>query len=358
MDVFQILVFSLGILTYLQIKMKKNISYKDILKLSIVLTIAFLTKFFSVFLIPIILIDSFLHDKKLFKYCFLSIIVSIVIISPYILFFMKFKLYNLVINIATTPFGSKLRYFDIFWNFGIFLGPFTAISTVWFLKENYKKTLFVSWLFIPLLTYLFFEDADARFAFILMPVYVIACGFLIEKIMKVKSREKRKLFVYIILTLIVGQLIYDIYVNYMDFVYPTDEFMKSAKTGGNVLIASEEPLFSGIYVVYGYFNNISGNVIRPCIPEMKMTKEFLNEWGVWYIIDQNNTINNILKNSLNLTVLKEKNVNGISFKLFRTNITNIVDCNFICILRGKVCKDQGFSRIEELINNVSYSFEK
>jgi hypothetical protein len=132
--------------------------------------------------------------------------------------------------------------------------------------------------------------------------------------------------------------------------YEIDEIIKSIKKDGNILILSELPVHSAIYMLYGNFNGVKGNFIRPCmLGQEEITRDILDNWGIRYIIDQNNTLTNKTITSLNLDLVKKVG-NGL-IKLFEYKVKNIVDCNFICLLNGKVCKEDGFSKILELINN-------
>ncbi len=135
-------------------------------------------------------------------------------------------------------------------------------------------------------------------------------------------------------------------------VHPINEVMSYIKDDGNVLILTESPVHSSSYILYGQLNNVSGNLMRPCILENKnLTEPFLDEWGVRYIIDQNNT----LKDTANFRIIYEKSYDAFRLRLFDTGIMKKVDCNFVCALRNKVCKNQGFSRVKELIESLSFS---
>jgi len=351
-DILQILMFSIVILYYLKLRDKKTISKTEILKLSILLALAFLTKYFSIFLPLIILLDSYFTNRKFFKYFLLSIILSLIIISPYVFFYIKFKFYKLLLGVATAPYWNQLVYFNIFSNFGLFLGPIVAISVIWFIWKNLKNPLILTWFFAPLCLFLLMKDCDPRFAFILMPIYAISCGFLFEKIQKINLKQKKNLFIGIFIILLLIQLLNDIIINYQNFNYPVNYLMKSISTNGSVLIMTEEPVYSSVYIFYGYINNVKGNIFRPCIIEKyKISKEFFDEWGIRYLIDQNNTITEKIEKSLDLKVIEDLESKNFSMRLFETNVKNLVDCNFVCTLQGKVCKGQGFSKILSLINN-------
>lgn len=141
-DIIQILTFTLALLYYLKLKNTKNISPGNIIIFSLLLALAFLSKFFSVFLPFIILIDSFFSKRKFFKYFLISLVLSLIFISPYLFLYVKLKLYKLALNVAETPFMSRWNYLDVFTNFGIFMGLFVAVSTIWFLYNNRKIPLY------------------------------------------------------------------------------------------------------------------------------------------------------------------------------------------------------------------------
>lgn len=189
-DILQILTFSAVIFYYLKLRNKNVVSKSEMLKLSILLALSFLTKYFSVFLPVIILCDSIIHNKRLLKYFLFSIILSLIIISPYLFLFIKFKFYKLLFKVATTPHFDKLVYFNIFLNFGIIIGAFVALSTIWFIWKNLKNPLIVIWFFAPLILFMIMKDCDPRFAFILMPIYAVSCGFMFQNIQKLHSKKR------------------------------------------------------------------------------------------------------------------------------------------------------------------------
>lgn len=359
MDGLQILTFSIVVFYYLNLKDKRTVSKSEILKLSILLALAFLTKYFSIFLPLIILCDSFFRNRRLFKYFLFSVILSLIIISPYLFFYVKFNFHKLLFKIGASPYLNHLVYFDIFLNFGVFIGFFIVFSVIWFIWKNLKNPLIVTWFFTPFILFFMIKGSSERYAFILMPIYALSCGFIFQKIQGVHSRQKKNLLIGLVLTLIGLQLVNNIYNNYQDFVYPIDNLMKPITKNGNILIMSEEPIYSSVYILYGYLNNVKGNLFRPCIIEKyKLSKEFLGEWGIQYLIDQNNTITKEMEKSLNLKIIKSLKVKDGSLWLFETNVKNSVDCNFVCSIQGKVCKGEGFRKILSLINSsTSSSFE-
>jgi hypothetical protein len=141
-----------------------------------------------------------------------------------------------------------------------------------------------------------------------------------------------------------AQFVSNVFNNYHTFVYPVDELTKMIQKDGNVLVLSENPVYSSVYMFYGRINHTKGNFIRPCILDKNsLTEDFLNEWGIKYMIDQNNTIDDETKSSLKLNLVEEKISENYQFRLFETEVNNKVDCNYVCRLEGKVCKDQGIT---------------
>ena len=357
-DTTQILLFSTALLYYVKIKKMKvqDIRTKNIVLLSILVSLSFLVKFYSIFLPIIILIDSFLKDKKFFKKIVISLILSGLIVSPYVFLYYKTNLYKMTFGKSLYEYSSNLVYFDVFLNFGIFLGLFVSISTAYFFYKNRKHYLFFIWLFIPLIVLLFLGNKSPRYAFILMPIYAMACGFTLSKIKEWSASKKRNLLIIIIIVLLVLQMSYNVYENSKDVIYPVDEVMKPIKKEGNILILSEDPVYSSIFTFYGRINQVPGNIIRPCFFwKNNLTKESLNDWDIRYIIDQENNISDELINSLNLQNLWEKTTENKTFRLFETmgNISK-VDCNFICVFNDKVCKDQSITDVIKLINKNVY----
>ncbi|MBS3052184.1 MAG: glycosyltransferase family 39 protein [Candidatus Aenigmarchaeota archaeon] len=349
-DIIQILVFSLTIFYYIKLKNKKSTNKIEYIKLGVLLAVSMLTKFFSFFLYPIIFLDSILSNKKLLKYIILAFVVSFIILSPYGFLVWKFKLYKLIVHIATTPFGSKLRYFDLNLNFGYILGPFVAISLIYFMLKNHKNYFYFIWLLIPMITFMLFADSDNRFAFLLMPIYIISSVYSIKELSN-KYKKYNKIIFLIFFALIFAQTVINIKNNYIKERYPVNEIMNITKTGGNVLILSENPIFSSIYVLYGRINNIEGNVIRPCIFwENNLSKKLLNDWGIEYIIDQKNNMN---KKELEIEKIFEGRANNEIFILYKNKKFNNIDCNYICILKGELCKNDGLNTVLELIKNIN-----
>jgi len=347
-DIIQILTFTLVLLYYLRLKKRSKFSIKNIIILSLLLAIAFMTKFFSVFLIFIILIDSFFSNRKFFKFYLLSLMISLILISPYLYLYVKFKLYKFALKVATDPFGYKWAYLDVFMNFGIFLGLFVGVSTIWFLYKNWKNSLITTWFFLPSIIFLISTHRDIRFAYILMPIYAISCGFLIKNIRGIKKWEN--ILLLIVISLLTLQFIFNISDNYHDFVYPVEEITK-ALGPGNVLILTDRPIYSSTYILYGQLHNISNIFIRPCLLEKNnLTRNFLEEWGIKYMIDHNDTIDRKMENNLNLSLITKKESKNYRIRLFETNVKKEVNCNYICRLEGKVCMGQGFEHLLSLID--------
>ena len=370
-DILQILTFSVVLWYYFKLRKTeiRNLHFKNLFILSILISLSLLTKFYSIFIPVIIILDSFIHDRKFFKKMFIAIFLSFLIISPYAYLYYKFHMYKLVIGKAEAPWESYFVYFDIFRNFGVFLGFFVAFSLVYFFYKNRKSIIFFIWYFIPLAVLLYLRNAESRYAFILMPIYAMSCGFsFIEITKKIRTRLKKNIFIIFIFSLIILQFIYDIYLSYptnYSYVYsqgskyPVDEIMKSVKKDGNILILSEHPVYSSVFMFYGRVNKVSGNMIRPCIITLaknNLTNDFLNEWGIRYIIDQKNVLNESLIKSLDLSIKVEMKVGGASLVLYEIQEeVKKTDCNFVCILMGKVCKNANFTEIIPLINNNIYT---
>jgi hypothetical protein len=361
-DVLQILTFSLALWYYFKLKKNKieNLHLNNLLILSVLISVSFLTKFYSIFIPIIILLDSFLYSKKFFKRVLLCLILSFLIISPYAYLYYKFGMFKLVIGKAVTPWESSLVFFDIFRNFGEFLGFFVVFSLVYFFYRNRRSYIFFIWFFIPLAVLLYLKNSDPRFAFILMPIYAMSCAFSFTEVEKMlKTRLKKNLLVILISLLLLLQIISNIYLNSQGPNYPVDEIMKSVKKDGNVLILSEDPVYSSVFMFYGRTNKISGNVIRSCVFfKNNLTSDFLHDWGIRYVIDQENILNETSTKSLNLSVNIERKVNGTSLILYEAQgEVNKIECNFVCILLGKVCENASFSEIIPLINKNIYTMK-
>lgn len=191
-----------------------------------------------------------------------------------------------------------------------------------------------------------------------MPIYAMSCGFTFIEIGKMlKKQWKRYALVLIVSSLIVLQIIHNSFTNSQGPNYPVDDIMKYAEKDGNVLILSEDPVYSSVFMVYGRIDRIPGNIIRSCIfLENELTIDFLHDWGIKYIIDQKNILNESSIKSLNLSIVVERGAGETSLVLYEVNgKINKTDCNFVCILLGKVCKNESFSEIIPLINENIYT---
>jgi hypothetical protein len=359
-DILQILTFSLVLWYYVKLKKKdvRNLNFKNLLILSVLISLSLLTKFYSIFIPIIILIDSFIYNKKFFKKIFFSLVLSFFMILPYAYLYFKFHMYELTLGKAITPWESSLVYFDFLANFGIFLGFFVIFSLIYFFYKNRKKYIFFIWFFIPLAVLVYLKNSDPRYAFILMPIYAMSCGFTFIELKKsLKSRLKKYILIGLVSCLIILQLVYNIYANLQKEYYPVDEIMKSIKKDGNVLLLSDDPVYSSIFIFYGRINKVPGNIIRPCVfSKSNLTSDFLQEWGIKYIIDQKNILNKTFIKELNLSIDLEKKVDKTSLTLFEVQgEVNKIDCNFVCIFLGKVCKNESFSEIAPLINKNIYT---
>jgi len=206
----------------------------------------------------------------------------------------------------------------------------------------------MSWFFIPLITFMFFNDHDMRFSYILIPIYVVSCGFSLLKIKNMKSKYKG-FIILIIFSLLLGQIFLNTQTYYKKFKYPVEDIVKSIENDGNVLILSETPVYSSAFIFYSRIHNVPGNIIRPCILlKENLDENTLRKWGVRYIIDQDDE--NELQ-GLNLKLIDGEESENYDFKLFETTIEEKVECNYICRLDGKLCKEDGFSGLINLIKS-------
>jgi len=358
-DILQILTFSCSLWYYFKIKKTKvnNLRFKNLIILSVLVAISLLTKFYSIFIPIIILLDSFFYDKKLFKKIFIALVISGILISPYAFFYYKYQMYKLVIGKAMSTWETSSVFFDVFRNFGMFLGLYVAFSLIYFFYKNRENYIFFVWFFIPLIVLLCLKNSDPRFAFILMPIYAMSCGFTFTKFEKMVKPKWKKVLILLISCLILLQITHNVFLNSQGPNYPVDEIMKPIKNDGNVLILTEDPVYSSVYMFYGRVNKVPGNIIRSCVFfTSNLTKEMLQEWGVKYVIDQKNVLTESSVASLNLKIILEKNINEDSLKLFEfQEDINKTDCNFVCILLGKVCKGMQFGDIISLINKNIYT---
>ncbi len=375
-DNLQILTFSLGLIYYFKIKGKRVISIGNVLILGIILTLAFLTKFFSLFLPLIILIDALFTKRNIIKYIVASGLISLLLISPYIYLYIKFGFYKLAANVALNPqivnveggfagffnfFGfeylnfhgtSKIDYFNFFKIFGIFIGPLVVISTFWYVWENRRNLFIVSWIVLPLILFLFFfVDVELRFLYVVMPLFSLACGTFIYKLIKRYSGKK---IIFLIAAIVISQIAVNVYIKFKEPLYPIEDVIKNVKHGGNVLIMQEMPLdrgvYSSVYVLYSRLIETDGKIIRPCILQTEsLSEKFIDEMGIQYIIDNNKTLNKDTQKILSLELLYEKGVDSSSIRVFKRDDYISVDCNFICVLDEKVCKNQNLFDIASLI---------
>ena len=183
-----------------------------------------------------------------------------------------------------------------------------------------------------------------------MPIFAVSCGFFIKNVLR--TRRWKNLLLIGIISLLVLQFIFDVLSNYHDFVYPTEETIKSLGLG-SVLILSEEPVYSSVYIFYGQLYNKSNVFIRPCLlNKNNLTHDFLEEWGIKYLIDQNNMIDEKFQSDHGLSLTFSKESDDYTIRIFETDAKKEVNCNYICRLEGKICEDQRFSDLLALINKT------
>jgi len=358
-DVLQILTFSLAMWQYFRIRKMRteNLRLKNLLILSVLISVSLMTKFYSIFIPVIVLLDSFIHNRKFFAKILVSLVISALIVSPYAYLYYKFGMFKLVIGKAVTPWENSLVFFDIFRNFGGFLGLFVVFSLFYFFYKNRRSYIFFIWFFIPLAALLYLKNSDPRFAFILMPIYAMACGFTLKEIERKFKGGLKNVLIALISLLIIFQIASNIYLNSQGPNYPVDEIMKSVKKDGNILILSEDPVYSSVFMFYGRIEKVPGNMIRSCVFfKNNFTRVFLSEWGIKYIIDQKGVLNETATKPLKLNKAVERTVGNDSLVLyeFQDEISK-VDCNFVCILMGKICKNESFSEIMPLIDENIYT---
>jgi len=262
------------------------------------------------------------------------------------------------LNLET--YGKLETYKSIFIPFSFFVAFSIVYSGIYYLYKLYrnrKDILFLLWFIIPLIILIYLRNVDPRFAFILMPIYSMSCGFTLVNLEKwLTSDSKKNVFVIFIIMILILQLIYNFLINYQETLYPIDEMMKLTKGEGNILILSDSPVYSSVYIFYGIINNVQGNIIRPCtLDKHNISKDFLKEWGVKYIIDQENNLTENMVKKMDLKNIWSQEVDEHVLRLLETEIdVKPYNCNYICVLGNMVCENQTLSEIKELINKNVY----
>lgn len=352
-DITQALFFTIVLAYYVELKKRNKITVRNLFFLAILLCLNYMAKFFSVLLPIIIFIDSIFINKKFFYKILVSLLLSVIIFSPYILLYYDFGFHLVSFGKAVETHGNSLMYFDVFRNFGVILGTLMAPSIIYFLFKNKKNKLILIWLIVTFILLFYMKNKDPRFGFILMPIYAMSFGYsyvAIEK--KIKNKN---IIAGILILILFSQLIYDLYLG-IEKSYQVEELLTSVEDNGNILLLSDKPVYYSVFVFYAALHKIQNNVIPSCVFwKYNLTNSFLKEWGVRYVIDQNNTLTKEEMNSLGLKMKKEIKSNDVTFILLENkNSVNKVDCSFVCALGGKLCSNQSLSEVKNLIKNNIY----
>lgn len=343
---------------YLYLKAFDSKQKRHFILAAIAASLAFLTKWNSILIVPIIFVYTFFEKKDQTKNVIMSAVLIFLIISPYMLIIWKTGLISIPflssLQVSATskqdPQFTTIQGWTYYANvlakhyFTIPLLITSALTLIFYTlrKENHWKLL-VIW---SLTYYIFFtilSNKEPRYMIPLIPPLLIPFTYFIVS-QKTKIAIPIAVVSFALLLFSTWQFISDTFYYNPDLTTIAKESLKSE---GNILVAAEPSWFYSsqfIFTLASLDENASKFVYRACSLSVTPLDSLSSNYGIKYVIVPEPTdrdLENIelVKYSENLILDKE----------FHTTTTNVIFyssieyqpqkeyCNFICVLNATIC---------------------
>jgi len=328
---------------------------------SILLSLGFLIKWNIILLVPIILIYSILEYKKSLKKLISSIIITLILLSPYLYLAFKFDIPSLVIKTSTTEAGYLEK--DPQWTSleGWFYYPkqfsitylsyplfiFSLITLIIYCKKKNKHwKLFLIWFVIGYLFYTWLPNKDPRYIITIFPSLIFPFASFISSMTK---RIKIISVMSICVILLISSYFYlvPVFQHNIDYNLVIDEI---GKEEGNILLASENSWFyssSFMFSLASKEGRFVRKIYRPCTIDKFDLEELLNNEGIKYVIiaepvreihEKNIEKVNGTSTLNHLTDIEGKNMKVIIYRNSNYHKSEST-CNYVCVLNDWMCSN-------------------
>jgi hypothetical protein len=343
---------------YMYLKAFESKKRKHFIFASIIAVLAFLTKWNSILIIPIIFAYALVEKRNQMKNVILSIVLIALLLTPYMIVIWK-------TGLAAIPFISSLQvsatakqdpqfttpegllyYLDVisthYFTVPILIGSLAAMIFYTTQKKKHWKLLLL-WFLAYYMFFTILSNKEPRYMMPLVPALLIPLSSFIVS-------EKIRMFIPIAIVsfaLILSstwQLVSQTFYYNPDFTSVARETMKSE---GNILLATEPSWFYSsqfIFTLASMDRNTSKFVYRSCSLAATPPNYLFSNYGIRYAIISEPTDRDVTHIQL------IKSVPGMElYKQFKTDTTDTSIytydgympqekyCNFICVLNTTVC---------------------
>ena len=351
-----ILFFTLTMLWLYIIKGKKP-RLKNFVILGLLTSLTVVTKWQAITIIPVLLFYTLLIERRLLKFVLLSLLIAVVLLSPYYLFLWKTNLLLVPLSAnvegdPTDPTWLQLQgwaYYlnslfnqQFIWPVGIIALVSTALYCI---RKNKDWKFFATWILVIFLIMVFIHNKDARYTINYLPAFIIPTSYIVYNYSK--KNGYHHIFVIFFIGLILGQFFIS-FINIPQGLRDVESIAKFINEGeGNVLVHMNMGAESPFVFEIARNGKFKQQVFRPCTVEFlnKTHEELLNDFNIKYIIvdklKSGFTEKQIDFSSylLNRDFSKVKDFE--QFAVFRyekyTHAENAIICNYICATREFVC---------------------
>lgn len=324
---------------------------------SVFTALGFLTKWNAILILPIIFVYVLLEKRGLIRHFIVSAILTLLIVSPYLLIVWKAGLITLpyVSSLQTSATAKQdpqftsvqgwIYYLNVlskqYFSLPLLIASLGALILYSIKKEKHWK-LFVIWFLTYYMFFTILSNKEPRYMMPIVPTLLIPLSFFILS-QKMKVSVPVILVGIALISFATTQLVSSAYYYNPDF----KEIAKATLTReGNILVAAEPSWFYSsqfIFTLASLDENSSKFVYRSCSLSSMSLDDLSSTYGVNQIIvpePADRDLDNVLlvKSSPNLVLENEfqRNTTKVSLFIFNTSSQKQY-CNFICVLNATIC---------------------
>lgn len=332
-------------------KTKKNVYYT---LASVSLALGLLTKWYILPLIPLLFFYLVIERKfEIIKKYILSLLLTLIIVSPYLILSYKLGLFELAwkgaISVGIkegepqfTSIGGWLFYSRMFLHqLSIPISLLAFASFIWLIIKRKKnwKLLFV-WIIVIYITFTMVQNKGERYTIVYLPAFLYSLSYSFDKFV-----GKKNYFIFILILLIVVEMYLSYFYYLPRFNYPVDTLAKIVYENpvGNVAFVSEGSIYTSSFMfkLAELDRNRTIVVYRPCVfynNTEDQIQQFLKENNIYYLISIENEVGyENFEKVKNITIKDRFSRIGLYVYNGFENRTNIKKCNYVCLTEQKIC---------------------
>lgn len=366
---------------YFYYKTKKTEKWNNYLFGGIFLSLSFLTKWLSIALFPIILFFAKLKNKNNLKKFLSSIILAILIISPWAI--IAYEANFLLIPIKSTVAGKDIIASEPmpFTASGILFYPlkfittqvspvfafFALVSIIFYFTRGKReeKLMMLIWIFSVFVLAWLIPNKGWRYTILFLPAFTFISAWTIDKI----SRNFKKISILIISVLLVSQIGF----TWMNLDPHKKEPQDSVVN--YILNNTEGPIIINLFgkeIPQGGFTfkvakNKKMQIFRGCVISKKNqseTEEFLVNKNIQYAVvkeseesARKSRITKMIKNSSNMVEIRnfDENYSIYRNKKYDPSGKKLNKCNYVCAIDRWICKNTTLENFYWQFKNKTFS---